>query len=73
GNGNEPGLEFITMIKGGVIPTEFIPSVEKDSESYGTRSIERISFRKHENTLLDGSFTLRTLQPLTLKCCERRI
>ncbi len=31
--GDEPGLEFIDEIKGGIIPKEFIPSIQKGFES----------------------------------------
>ncbi|MEN5309784.1 elongation factor G [Chryseobacterium cucumeris] len=57
GPGNDNGLEFINMIKGGVIPTEFIPSVEKgfrEAMEYGP--LNGYPLENMKITLLDGSF-----------------
>ncbi|MGR3854570.1 elongation factor G [Chryseobacterium indologenes] len=54
---NDNGLEFISMIKGGVIPTEFIPSVEKgfrEAMEYGP--LNGYPLENMKITLLDGSF-----------------
>ncbi|MGG7470865.1 elongation factor G [Chryseobacterium arthrosphaerae] len=54
---NEYGLQFINMIKGGVIPTEFIPSVEKgfrEAMEYGP--LKGYPLEGMKITLLDGSF-----------------
>jgi len=57
GSDEEPGLEFVNSIKGGNIPKEFIPSVEKgfkDAMSAGVLAGFQIDSLKV--TLLDGSF-----------------
>lgn len=56
-NDNELGLEFVNMIKGGVIPGEFIPSVEKgfrDAMEQGP--LKGYPLESMKITLLDGSF-----------------
>lgn len=56
-NGNGHGLEFINMIKGGVIPTEFIPSVEKGfREAMEQGPLKGYPLESMKITLLDGSF-----------------
>ncbi|KFF00039.1 elongation factor G [Chryseobacterium formosense] len=53
---NETGLEFINQIKGGVIPSEYIPSIEKgfrEAMEHGTLSGNPLESMKI--TLLDGS------------------
>lgn len=57
GNDSEHGLEFINMIKGGVIPTEFIPSVEKGfREAMENGPLKGYPLENMKVTLLDGSF-----------------
>lgn len=56
-NDNEHGLEFVNMIKGGVIPTEFIPSVEKGfREAMEHGPLKGHPLESMKITLLDGSF-----------------
>ncbi|MDR6371780.1 elongation factor G [Chryseobacterium bernardetii] len=57
GNDHEHGLEFVNMIKGGVIPTEFIPSVEKGfREAMENGPLKGYPLENMKVTLLDGSF-----------------
>jgi len=54
---NEIGLEFITQIKGGAIPSEFIPSVEKGfREAMENGPLHGNPLESMKITLLDGSF-----------------
>ncbi|KMQ58590.1 elongation factor G [Chryseobacterium angstadtii] len=54
---NEPGLEFINLIKGGVIPGEFIPSVEKGfREAMENGPLKGYPLESMRISLLDGSF-----------------
>jgi len=54
---NEIGLEFITQIKGGSIPSEFIPSVEKGfREAMENGPLNGNPLESMKITLLDGSF-----------------
>ncbi|MFZ4931180.1 elongation factor G [Chryseobacterium sp. Mn2064] len=56
-NDHEHGLEFVNMIKGGVIPTEFIPSVEKGfREAMENGPLKGYPLESMKVTLLDGSF-----------------
>ncbi|MGH1519968.1 elongation factor G [Chryseobacterium sp. JK1] len=56
-NNNEQGLEFINTIKGGVIPSEFIPSVEKGfREAMEHGPLKGYPLENLKITLLDGSF-----------------
>lgn len=53
---NETGLEFINQIKGGVIPGEFIPSVEKGfREAMENGTLKGYPLENMKVTLLDGS------------------
>ncbi|MET3538825.1 elongation factor G [Chryseobacterium limigenitum] len=55
-NNNEIGLEFINKIKGGVIPSEFIPSVEKGfREAMENGALNGYPLESMKITLLDGS------------------
>ncbi|HAO08599.1 MAG TPA: elongation factor G [Chryseobacterium sp.] len=50
------GLEFINQIKGGVIPNEFVPSVEKGfREAMETGALQGYPLESMKVTLLDGS------------------
>ncbi|WP_265131701.1 elongation factor G [Chryseobacterium oranimense] len=54
---NEMGLEFVNLIKGGVIPGEFIPSVEKGfREAMENGPLKGYPLESLKITLLDGSF-----------------
>ncbi|PQA97199.1 translation elongation factor G [Chryseobacterium shigense] len=54
---NEPGLEFINLIKGGVIPGEFIPSVEKGfREAMENGPLKGYPLESMKIRLMDGSF-----------------
>lgn len=54
---NEAGLEFISLIKGGVIPSEFIPSVEKGfREAMNNGPLKGHPLENMCIRLLDGSF-----------------
>lgn len=56
-NDNEYGLEFISRIKGGVIPTEYIPSVEKGfREAMEHGPLKGYPLENMKITLIDGSF-----------------
>ncbi|AZA85118.1 elongation factor G [Chryseobacterium lactis] len=56
-NDEEQGLEFINQIKGGVIPGEFIPSVEKGfREAMENGPLKNYPLESMRITLLDGSF-----------------
>lgn len=56
-NDNQHGLEFVNMIKGGVIPSEFIPSVEKGfREAMEQGPLKGYPLESMKITLLDGSF-----------------
>ncbi|ASK31961.1 elongation factor G [Chryseobacterium sp. T16E-39] len=53
---NEFGLEFINKIKGGVIPNEFIPSIEKGfREAMENGPLSGYPLESMKVTLLDGS------------------
>lgn len=53
---NEFGLEFINKIKGGVIPNEFIPSIEKGfREAMENGPLSGYPLESMKITLLDGS------------------
>ncbi|WP_223606861.1 elongation factor G [Chryseobacterium sp. OSA05B] len=54
---NEPGLEFSNLIKGGVIPGEFIPSVEKGfREAMENGPLKGYPLESMKIRLLDGAF-----------------
>ncbi|GEJ45613.1 elongation factor G [Chryseobacterium sp. ON_d1] len=72
GNGNKHRLEFINMIKGGVIPTEFIPSVEKgfrEAMEYGP--LKGYPLENMKITLLDGSFHAQDSAALDFEIAAR--
>jgi elongation factor G len=71
-NEEKTGLEFINSIKGGNIPREFIPSVEKgfkDSMKNGVLAGYPIEAMKVE--LLDGSFHAVDSDSLSFEICAR--
>lgn len=54
---NVPGIEFINLIKGGVIPGEFIPSVEKGfKDAMENGPLKGYPLESMKIRLLDGSF-----------------
>ena len=71
-NEEKTGLEFINSIKGGNIPREFVPSVEKgfkDSMKNGVLAGYPIEAMKVE--LLDGSFHAVDSDYLSFELCAR--
>ena len=71
-NAEKTGLEFINSIKGGNIPREFIPSVEKgfkDSMKNGVLAGYPIEAMKVE--LLDGSYHAVDSDSLSFELCAR--
>lgn len=55
-NDGEIGLEFINQIKGGAIPNEFIPSIEKGfREAMENGALQGYPLESMKVTLLDGS------------------
>jgi len=71
-NEEKTGLEFINSIKGGNIPREFVPSVEKgfkDSMKNGVLAGYPIEAMKVE--LLDGSFHAVDSDSLSFELCAR--
>ncbi|MBB6372326.1 elongation factor G [Chryseobacterium shigense] len=57
---NEPGLEFINLIKGGTIPSEFIPSVEKGfRDAMENGALKGYPLESMKVTLQDGSFHVK--------------
>ena len=57
GEEGKPGLEFINLIKGGNIPKEYIPSVEKGfKDSMQNGPLAGFEVDSMKVTLLDGSF-----------------
>ncbi len=71
-NEEKTGLEFINSIKGGNIPREFIPSVEKgfkDSMKNGVLAGFPIEAMKVE--LIDGSFHAVDSDSLSFELCAR--
>jgi elongation factor G len=71
-NEEKKGLEFINSVKGGNIPREFIPSVEKgfkDSMKNGVLAGFQIEAMKVE--LLDGSFHAVDSDSLSFELCAK--
>ena len=71
-NEEKSGLEFINSIKGGNIPREFVPSVEKgfkDSMKNGVLAGYPIEAMKVE--LIDGSFHAVDSDSLSFELCAR--
>lgn len=69
---NEHGLEFINMIKGGVIPGEFIPSVEKGfREAMEQGPLKGYPLESMKITLLDGSFHAQDSAALDFEIAAR--
>ncbi|MFT5859740.1 MAG: elongation factor G [Flavobacteriaceae bacterium] len=66
------GLEFINKIKGGNIPREFIPSVEKGfKESMKNGIIAGFEMDAMKVTLLDGSFHAVDSDALSFELCAK--
>ncbi|WP_262710194.1 elongation factor G [Chryseobacterium sp. CH1] len=69
---NEPGLEFVNMIKGGVIPGEFIPSVEKGfREAMSQGTLKGYPLESMKITLLDGAFHAQDSAALDFEIAAR--
>lgn len=72
GNDHEHRLEFVNMIKGGVIPTEFIPSVEKGfREAMENGPLKGYPLENMKVTLLDGSFHAQDSAALDFEIAAR--
>jgi len=57
GDGKEEGLEFVNLVKGGNIPREYIPSIEKGfRESMMNGVLAGFPLVSLKVTLIDGSF-----------------
>jgi elongation factor G len=66
------GLEFITTIKGGSIPREFIPSVEKGfKESMKNGVLAGFPVEAMKVTLTDGSFHAVDSDALSFEICAK--
>jgi elongation factor G len=66
------GLEFITTIKGGTIPREFIPSVEKGfKESMKNGVLAGFPVEAMKVTLSDGSFHAVDSDALSFEICAK--
>lgn len=71
-NDNEHGLEFINMIKGGAIPGEFIPSVEKGfREAMEQGSLKGYPLESMRITLVDGAFHAQDSAALDFEIAAR--
>lgn len=71
-NDNQHGLEFVNMIKGGVIPSEFIPSVEKGfREAMEQGPLKGYPLESMKITLLDGSFHAQDSAALDFEIAAR--
>ncbi|BAP29989.1 elongation factor G [Chryseobacterium sp. StRB126] len=71
-NDNEHGLEFVNMIKGGVIPSECIPSVEKGfKEAMQQGPLKGYPLESMKITLLDGSFHAQDSAALDFEIAAR--
>ncbi len=69
----EPGLEFVNKIKGGNIPREFIPSVEKGfTESMSNGPLAGYPIDSLKVTLLDGSFHPVDSDQLSFEICAKQ-
>lgn len=68
-----PGLQFIDMVKGGNIPREYIPSVEKGfKESLSNGPLAGYPLDSLKVTLLDGSFHAIDSDQLSFEICAKQ-
>lgn len=71
-NDHEHGLEFVNMIKGGVIPGDFIPSVEKGfREAMEQGPLKGYPVESMKVTLLDGAFHAQDSAALDFEIAAR--
>jgi len=69
----EPGLEFIDKVKGGNIPREFIPSVEKGfTDSMANGPLAGFPIDSLKVTLLDGTFHPVDSDQLSFEICAKQ-
>jgi elongation factor G len=72
GEEGKEGLEFVNEIKGGNIPREFIPSVEKGfKEAMVNGSLAGYPLDSMKVTLLDGSFHAVDSDQLSFEVCAK--
>ncbi|MBN1819403.1 MAG: elongation factor G [Prolixibacteraceae bacterium] len=68
-----PGLQFIDQVKGGNIPREYIPSVEKGfTEALSNGPLAGFPVDSLKVTLLDGSFHPVDSDQLSFEICARQ-
>jgi elongation factor G len=69
----QSGLEFVDMVKGGNIPREYIPSVEKGfRESLGNGPLAGYPIDGLKVTLLDGSYHAVDSDQLSFEICAKQ-
>ena len=67
------GLQFVDMIKGGTIPREYIPSVEKGfKESLNNGPLAGFKIENLKVTLVDGSFHPVDSDSLSFELCAKQ-
>ncbi len=67
------GLQFVDMIKGGTIPREFIPAVEKGfKESLNNGPLAGFKIENLKVTLIDGSFHPVDSDALSFELCAKQ-
>ncbi len=68
----KPGLQFVDVVKGGNIPKEYIPSVQKGFEAaMSNGALAGYSIDNMKVTLLDGSFHPVDSDALSFEICAR--
>jgi elongation factor G len=73
GEDKQQGLEFINQVKGGNIPREYIPSVEKGfKEAMSNGPLAGFPVDNLKVTLLDGSFHPVDSDQLSFEICARQ-
>jgi elongation factor G len=73
GNPEKPGLEFVDEIKGGNIPREYIPSVEKGFiEAMNNGPLAGFSVDSLKVTLIDGSYHAVDSDQLSFEVCAKQ-
>ncbi|MBE2247167.1 MAG: elongation factor G, partial [Candidatus Competibacteraceae bacterium] len=72
GDSAKPGLEFIDMVKGGNIPREYIPSVQKGFQaSMNNGVLAGYPVTSLKVTLLDGSYHAVDSDSLSFELCAK--
>jgi elongation factor G len=73
GDPEKPGLEFVDQIKGGNIPREYIPSVEKGFiEAMNNGPLAGFSVDSLKVTLIDGSYHAVDSDQLSFEICAKQ-